>query len=277
MLELAAGMIIGRFAQTGSFDARVLQNDFHPFLGWEHPRNAVLDATKPGAAPSQIHTDAKGRSITPLAFVKPRLTLVVTGGSTMFGVGSSDNSTTVPSLLEKQPVVLNPMGYLRQVSSLADLVARVVLRVTSATAPAQDGGEGPPTRADTSNVLARALFSAEHYAAMKAMTELQGGRFHMVLQPTAYTLPDFDLSRLTDRPIAAHQAQKTYENAFYQSLSIYLGRLGGIDLSHGLDDDPGESYVDNYHYTDEGANRLAGRILDALEPEIARLAREKAQ
>jgi hypothetical protein len=47
-------------------------------------------------------TDNDGFSITPsFSFAKPDVTIVTTGGSTIFGVGSSDNSLTVPSILER--------------------------------------------------------------------------------------------------------------------------------------------------------------------------------
>ena len=49
-----------------------------------------------------IATDENGYSITPsYSHVNPDITIIVTGGSTMFGVGSSENSTTVPSILER--------------------------------------------------------------------------------------------------------------------------------------------------------------------------------
>jgi len=49
-----------------------------------------------------VATDKNGYSITPsYSHVNPDNTIIVTGGSTMFGVGSSDNSTTVPSILER--------------------------------------------------------------------------------------------------------------------------------------------------------------------------------
>jgi lysophospholipase L1-like esterase len=49
-----------------------------------------------------VATDENGYSITPsYSHVNPDITIIVTGGSTIFGVGSSDNSTTVPSILER--------------------------------------------------------------------------------------------------------------------------------------------------------------------------------
>jgi lysophospholipase L1-like esterase len=49
-----------------------------------------------------LKTDENGNSITPAySYENPDMTIIVTGGSTMFGVGSSDNTTTVPSILER--------------------------------------------------------------------------------------------------------------------------------------------------------------------------------
>jgi hypothetical protein len=79
---------------------------YHHYLGWE---NRKSDVHKVGghctygisAQYGYIATDADGHSITPLTFEKPEYRIVVTGGSTMFGGGSSSHATSVPSLLEK--------------------------------------------------------------------------------------------------------------------------------------------------------------------------------
>jgi hypothetical protein len=48
-----------------------------------------------------IETDEYGNSITPLKFERPDLKIIMTGGSTVFGVGVDNNQQTVPSQLEK--------------------------------------------------------------------------------------------------------------------------------------------------------------------------------
>jgi len=68
-------------------------NTFHPYLGWEARPSRMKGVT--------IMTDENAHSITPLTFENPDINIVITGGSTMFGVGSSSNEMTVPSSLER--------------------------------------------------------------------------------------------------------------------------------------------------------------------------------
>lgn len=72
----------------------------HPFAvpaGYEMQANAVI-ADNHGA--TRIVTDNRGRSIVPDPLPNPRTTIVVLGGSSMFGVGASSNAATVPSQLQ---------------------------------------------------------------------------------------------------------------------------------------------------------------------------------
>jgi len=116
--ELASYFIITNFADTGSFNARVLQSRYHPFLGWEPPANARLNTGKAWYGEDKfIDTDPFGRSITPLSYDDPELKIVITGGSTMFGVGVSSNETTVPSQLEKK--IIDRLGIRAEVVNLA--------------------------------------------------------------------------------------------------------------------------------------------------------------
>lgn len=106
-LEFASYYYLTRFSETGTFNERVLQNVFHPFLGWRHPANARLKTSKPFfyfAKDAFIKTDQDGHSITPLSYDKPELTIVITGGSSTFGVGATSNSSTVASQLERKIV-----------------------------------------------------------------------------------------------------------------------------------------------------------------------------
>ena len=79
-----------------------VENPFHPYLGYVHAPNITMEMTKGTSRKMKLTTDENGFSVTPaFAFANPDLTIVTTGGSTIFGVGSSDNSTTVPSILEE--------------------------------------------------------------------------------------------------------------------------------------------------------------------------------
>ena len=80
---------------------RVL-NPYHPYLGYVHAPDTTFKISKGLSRKMSISTDENGYSITPsFSYKHPDLLIIVTGGSTIFGVGSSDNSTTVPSILER--------------------------------------------------------------------------------------------------------------------------------------------------------------------------------
>jgi hypothetical protein len=100
--ETGSYFLLAKFSETGTFSMRKLQFEFHPFLGFKHTNNATLKTTKEFGPPTFIKTDEYGRSITPLQFENPTLRIVVTGGSSIFGVGATSNATTTPSLLEKK-------------------------------------------------------------------------------------------------------------------------------------------------------------------------------
>ena len=87
---------------TGFAEDHPQGNWFHPFLGHSHPPNTRINVTVPCAYDHDvfIETDAAGHSHVPNAVDDPAIVVAVTGGSTVFGVGSSDNSQTFPSLLQ---------------------------------------------------------------------------------------------------------------------------------------------------------------------------------
>lgn len=92
-----------RDATVAGTTTPAVSSPFHPYLGWIHAAGIEIDTSKsalPGRV-TAIVTDATGASITPLTHARPELQVAVLGGSTMFGVGSSDNARTVPSQLER--------------------------------------------------------------------------------------------------------------------------------------------------------------------------------
>jgi lysophospholipase L1-like esterase len=103
VLELGSYVLLRFFTQSGTVRPnQEMFSPFHAYLGWEHPKNVAISTTTACDAQDRwITTDQYGRSITPLSFNPPRVQVAVLGGSTMFGVGSSDNRFTVPSLLEQ--------------------------------------------------------------------------------------------------------------------------------------------------------------------------------
>jgi hypothetical protein len=96
----------------------VIVNPHHPFLGWVHAPNVTVSANNCGGSKSLIETDANGFAKTPFySFENPELRIVVTGGSSVFGVGKSSNATTVSSVLEK--LIVEKMGIRAEVYSTA--------------------------------------------------------------------------------------------------------------------------------------------------------------
>jgi len=99
-------LVIGKKTYRAKLNKRSLadgvENPFHPYLGYVHAPNINMKMTKGTSRKMKLTTDENGFSITPaFAFANPDFTIITTGGSTIFGVGSSDNSTTVPSILEE--------------------------------------------------------------------------------------------------------------------------------------------------------------------------------
>lgn len=101
MCEGVSYLIISRFTNVTE------GHPYHPYLGWVARANTDIKLT--GHCPGReldvscgtITTDEDGHSITPFFQDTPDMTIVVLGGSTMFGAGASSNKTTVPSLLEE--------------------------------------------------------------------------------------------------------------------------------------------------------------------------------
>jgi hypothetical protein len=99
-------LVIGKKTYRAKLNKRShadgVENPFHPYLGYVHAPNITIEMTKGTSRKMKLTTDENGFSITPkFAFAHPDFTIITTGGSTIFGVGSSDNSTTVPSILEE--------------------------------------------------------------------------------------------------------------------------------------------------------------------------------
>jgi hypothetical protein len=104
IMELFSFAYIKLTSEKGTYRNRVNQvdNPYHPYLGYVHAPNSTYDISKATSGEGTLVTDENGYSVTPaFSYANPEITVAITGGSTIFGVGSSDNSTTVPSILEK--------------------------------------------------------------------------------------------------------------------------------------------------------------------------------
>jgi lysophospholipase L1-like esterase len=98
-IELVSAWVIHkRFRKANASYWREMQVE-QPFAlptGWEMKANATIE----DSSPTRIHTDTEGHAIVPDALSRPRFTLAVLGGSSMFGVGVTDNAANVPSQLQ---------------------------------------------------------------------------------------------------------------------------------------------------------------------------------
>ena len=105
IMELLSFTYLKFMTNKGPYRESVGQvaNPYHPYLGYVHAPNKTYDTSKARIERmSRIATDENGYSITPsFSYSNPDITIVVTGGSTIFGVGSTDNTSTVPSILER--------------------------------------------------------------------------------------------------------------------------------------------------------------------------------
>ena len=121
IMELFSFAYIKLTSEKGTYRERLKQvaNPYHPYLGYLHAPNYTFSVSKKGLSKKMtLKTDENGHSITPVfSYKEPEITIIVTGGSTMFGVGSFDNSTTVPSILEQ--LINERLGIRTEVINLA--------------------------------------------------------------------------------------------------------------------------------------------------------------
>ena len=98
-IELVSAWVIHKRFRKANASYRREMHVEQPFAlptGWEMKANATIADSRP----TRIRTDAEGHAIVPGALPHPRFTLAVLGGSSMFGVGVTDNAANVPSQLQ---------------------------------------------------------------------------------------------------------------------------------------------------------------------------------
>ena len=102
--EFICYLAISSLSITGILeDPVVIESPYHPYIGSINAPNIAIDTGKPGMDPGVvIYTDHRGYSVTPwYEHDAPEIKIAILGGSTVFGVGSSNNHRTVPSIVEK--------------------------------------------------------------------------------------------------------------------------------------------------------------------------------
>ena len=105
VLETVSYFLISSFAETGTFSNGQINSIFHPYRGWETPKNAKIKTSKLFFEyPNEtfVETDEHGRAITPLQSKNPDIKIAILGGSSVFGVGSTSNATNIPSQIESK-------------------------------------------------------------------------------------------------------------------------------------------------------------------------------
>ena len=345
-MELISFTVLKLTKRKGTYRDRVVQvkNPFHPYLGHVHAPNITFEISKGLSRKMRIATDENGYSITPsFSYVNPDITIVVTGGSTMFGVGSSDNSTTVPSILER--LINQRLNIRAEVVNLAlrggqsfqemllvdrflaenhaDLVLPISGRNDVAYAISDPTVEGAflnkhvwenavplvhkaergkfmiinliskllslsytydllsrgSAESSTLNLRREALttfknrakITATHYAATDQISKMNGANFVMILQPTLYyknIWTEFEVRRLKRQHGSENSIEKYRQNEheFYEAFRKIKKPFQFIDLSNIFLEYSETLYIDQCHYNDLGAEKLAEKVLESIRP-----------
>jgi hypothetical protein len=105
LIELSARLVF-HFTHAVRTGTPYFEYPFHPYLGWDNRPNFRYSGTLAGGLHRwTIQTDSSGEADTPAySFRDPQVTVVVVGGSVMFGHGQSGNAHTVPAELERELV-----------------------------------------------------------------------------------------------------------------------------------------------------------------------------
>jgi hypothetical protein len=111
-----------------------VQQPFHPFLGWKTRANFAMALSapcepltgqtvgSPEIPQTVINTNQDGLAIVPVQYKNPDITIVITGGSTMFGHGQDNNTHSVSTLLAN--MIYAKLGVKAQVINLAQCAYR---------------------------------------------------------------------------------------------------------------------------------------------------------
>lgn len=132
-----------------------------------------------------------------------------------------------------------------------------------------------PQDVDPARVRRRAQIAGGHYAAMNAIARANAAQFVMFLQPVGWTkhLTGTESARIGQQyPSQQNQVEaallRHVQGLFYGDLRDVPKGFEFVDLSGLLDDSDQTLYVDNCHYNDEGARKIAEAILQAIRPRI---------
>jgi hypothetical protein len=181
-----------------------------------------------------------------------------------------ENATTLVRDAEKgQPIVRNLDGFLRSKSNLADLMFRVINRVSQKLAPRFGRAvDAPPLSPDYTIVSHRVKIALENYSMIKHLSSLHGAPYVVILQPHAYTWKNFKFD-LPDQSAEKHKITGKFINNFFANLlQNDASKLKFQNILNVFDELSDSVYVDRAHYSDKGAALVANRIFDILRPNL---------
>ena len=111
VLEFSSFIILKYFTNSGTYRTIVSPKIFDYQTGFMNQPNYIVKSKG-----SIIEINEFGHPKTPIKHEKPELNIAITGGSVIFGIGSSNNENSIPSLIEKK--IYDKYGIKAEVTNL---------------------------------------------------------------------------------------------------------------------------------------------------------------
>lgn len=180
----------------------------------------------------------------------------------------------VRKVQKQQPVVINPEGYLRNVSYFMDFFFRGLYRLIGQP-NFNKSSEIRNEQGDRSNIPNWSKISMRNYRMMRALVDSTGGEFIHAIQPSIFTWENFpgNVKYVNDN-LERFTSEREYMTSFLDALSNSIGKKNVLDLRAIMDNVKSTPYVDSVHYTDFGAKKIARSLSDYLKPKIKRFIKE---
>jgi hypothetical protein len=182
-----------------------------------------------------------------------------------------DNAVSLVHRAERGDLmVINLESKLRSWSHTCDFIFRQLKPFRESRAPIAIPKPNLRREAPTT-IRERVKITATHYAAADQISKMNGARYIMILQPTLYeknTWTEEEKRRLTRKKWNEEEIRKRRQNefAFYQAFRDTEKPFQFIDLSHIFSESNETLYIDQCHYNDLAASKLAQKILESIRP-----------